>query len=154
MFSEVIKAFLALKMTVECLALEAQWCKSNGILVSCLVNVEALKILQMGGWSALEHWTQGTEAKKPRMLCIFAGKWSLLLWRDGTPWICREGRIYESQNSYHFDFPPSECNNQPQMAEVSKNKIPTCEGGSFTVCKNSPLVSVSCFLMRIHLLSC
>lgn len=45
-------------------------------------------------------------------------------------------------------------NNQSKMAGVSKNKIPSCEGESFTVYENSPLVNVSCFLMRIHLLSC
>lgn len=118
------------------------------------------KILLLGGRSALEHWTQGTGAKNLECCAHLLGN-RVYCWM-GHQWVCREGRIYESRGSNYFDFPPFhsdrvytfECNNQSKVAEVNKNKIPSCGGGSFTVYINSPLVNVSCFLMRIPLLSC
>lgn len=95
------------------------------------------------------HW--GKETKNAVHICWEIGSTAVAGW--GTVGL-QGGENIWVQNSNHSDFPPSECNNQSKMAEVSKNKIPNCEGGSFTVCKNSPLVNVSCFLMRIQLLSC
>ena len=111
-YSEVIKAFLALKMTEECLELETQWCKSNVVIVFCPETLEALNILLGSGRSASEHLTQCREARKPGCYADCWARWFSTRVSCVTP------------DSSPFEYASSQCYHPSKMVEVSKNKTP------------------------------
>lgn len=139
--SEVIKAFLTLKVTEECLELQIQWCKSSVVPVFCPVTLEALNILLGSGWSASEPLTQCLSAGRQGNLVAMqsAGKDGLVLGWGVWP------QTRALLNALH----PS-VNNPSKMVEVSKNKTLDLWRWVFTTWIKSPSVNVSCFLYFSH----
>lgn len=143
-FSEVIKAFWALKMIVECLELEAQlmqikWCirsppGEHGNISKCCL------CLWLGG----QRQTECTEAGKPRCCAVgwerrFSTGW------DGTSWACREDRVHKPGVSSRLDHSPPGQNNRPRWRRSATARRPDGEAGSFSTWIKSPSGNVSRF---------
>ena len=139
-YSEVIKAFLALKMTEECLELETQWCKSNVVIVFCPETLEALNILLGSGWSASEHLTQCREARKRGCYADCWARWF------STGWV-----VWPQTQALLNALHPS-VTTLPKWERSARTRPRICEGGSFTTWIKSP--SVSCFLYFIFPMRC
>lgn len=100
--------------------MQIKWCIS--ILPT---GCGSLKNSACGWWSEVQHQAQGSEAKKPRMLCTYAGKEAYHWGGVGHHGLAEKAECVDPPTYDRFDFPPCEYKDKSEVAEESKNKIPT-----------------------------